>query len=208
MTYKCNICGGQNAVKTGNGMAVCVYCGATQQIAPHTDTADTPHTNIADTKQKKNRLILFVIVIFLLAAGMATALAICVGRARPVQVEPTTTMQESQYETYDPPLSEENVPAVITTQAAVTEAQTATMQTTVAPTSVNASFGEVPYLFKIRTDGNLIYTEPAYSSSVVRIIEKGTFTIVAEQTDEYGRVWGKLKSGLGWICLSDIQKYS
>lgn len=33
--------------------------------------------------------------------------------------------------------------------------------------------------------------------------EDGVFTIVEEINDVYGRVWGRLKSGLGWVCVSD-----
>lgn len=51
-----------------------------------------------------------------------------------------------------------------------------------------------------------IYKSPEYDSVRVDTIwEKGLFTIIEEKTDEEGNLWGKLKSGLGWICLSRIE---
>lgn len=63
---------------------------------------------------------------------------------------------------------------------------------------------EVPYLLTIATNNHNIYTQPTYNSSVVRGIEKGIFTIVEEQHDTLGNLWGRLKSGLGWVCVTDI----
>ena len=52
-----------------------------------------------------------------------------------------------------------------------------------------------------------IYKNPEYDSILVDTVwEKGLFTIVEEQEDEEGNLWGKLKSGLGWICLSRVEK--
>ena len=34
--------------------------------------------------------------------------------------------------------------------------------------------------------------------------QDGVYTIVEEQADEEGNLWGKLKSGVGWICLSEL----
>ena len=42
------------------------------------------------------------------------------------------------------------------------------------------------------------------SSPTEENIPSGTYTIVEEATDEAGKLWGKLKSGVGWICVSDI----
>ena len=51
-----------------------------------------------------------------------------------------------------------------------------------------------------------IFDEPSYDGRFVRPIgEQGVFTIVEEKTDGEGNVWGKLKSGAGWINLSELE---
>lgn len=49
-----------------------------------------------------------------------------------------------------------------------------------------------------------IYSESSSTSDYVQDLEVGVYTIVEEQYDD-GYLWGKLKSGIGWICLDDIQ---
>ncbi len=63
----------------------------------------------------------------------------------------------------------------------------------------------VSYTIKIENERHMIYAAPSYNSSVVQELPLGTYTIVEEQTDAYGTRWGKLKSGLGWVCVSDIE---
>lgn len=62
---------------------------------------------------------------------------------------------------------------------------------------------ETPYLFPAAENTYEIYKEPSYSSTYVKMLPKGTFTIVAEEYDAYNNLWGKLKSGVGWICVAD-----
>ena len=60
------------------------------------------------------------------------------------------------------------------------------------------------YIAKIKDANCPIYSTPSYNGAYVGTVEKaGSYTIVQETYDEYGRLWGKLKSGLGWVCLSD-----
>lgn len=64
------------------------------------------------------------------------------------------------------------------------------------------------YLFKIQNPYLEIYSGPGYSYGYVgSITDQGTYTIVEESIQCFtgGRyvTWGKLKSGVGWICLDD-----
>ena len=51
--------------------------------------------------------------------------------------------------------------------------------------------------------GVRVHGKPNASSGVTHIIETSTnYTIVEEATDSSGNLWGKLKSGIGWVNLS------
>ncbi len=62
---------------------------------------------------------------------------------------------------------------------------------------------EVPYLFNAAENNYEIYKDPSYNSTYVNMLPKGTFTIVAEEYDASNNLWGKLKSGVGWICVAE-----
>lgn len=102
----------------------------------------------------------------------------------------------------------------VTTQPATTEApQTAPPQTEAPTTAPDATtrpggYGEnytppVPYLIRVKPV-TVIYNLPSYDSGVAMTLdEENVYTIVAEQRTD-GRLWGKFKSGVGWVCLEDI----
>lgn len=71
--------------------------------------------------------------------------------------------------------------------------------------NAQTQIGETSFTFKVKNEGHNIYSQPSYDSTTVQSISIGAYTIVEEQTDSDGNAWGKLKSGLGWICISDIQ---
>ena len=49
-----------------------------------------------------------------------------------------------------------------------------------------------------------IYEGPAFCYPVATLVgEAGVYTIVEETLDTDLNLWGRLKSGLGWICLTD-----
>ena len=64
---------------------------------------------------------------------------------------------------------------------------------------------EVPYLQQIERSDHSIYHGPGYDYGFVDTIKRGTYTIVEEEADPEGNLWGKLKSGIGWINLTEIQ---
>jgi hypothetical protein len=68
---------------------------------------------------------------------------------------------------------------------------------------LNLPLNETPYLFSVEENAFEIYEGPSYSSAYVQMLPEGTFTIVEEQYDENNNLWGKLKSGIGWICITE-----
>lgn len=60
----------------------------------------------------------------------------------------------------------------------------------------------LPYMEKIEKTTVEIMNGPGYDSEFVAVIDPGTYTIVEETTDDRGLLWGRLKSGIGWIDLT------
>jgi hypothetical protein len=67
----------------------------------------------------------------------------------------------------------------------------------------------VPYLQKVNRWDQPIYDGPGYLYNYVGIINVvGTYTITEEFWDADGHLWGKLKSGAGWIDITDANAYT
>ena len=98
---------------------------------------------------------------------------------------------------------ETTVPAE-TTLPSVTEPvieTTAPVETAPPETSAPAAR---EYTLRIEDPETMIYAGPAFLSGAVAMVEEaGTYTIVEEAQDRDGNTWGKLKSGAGWICLTE-----
>ena len=63
-----------------------------------------------------------------------------------------------------------------------------------------------PYLLQIPFADHSVFSGPSYDERFVQTMEAaGTYTIVDEQWDNEGNLWGKLKSGAGWINLSELE---
>ena len=63
------------------------------------------------------------------------------------------------------------------------------------------------YTVKINRPDYPVFDGPGYDYFVVATVEEaGEYTIVSEETDGEGNLWGKLKSGLGWVDLTLIRK--
>lgn len=73
------------------------------------------------------------------------------------------------------------------------------------PTVIDDSpqFPATPYLIKIFPNVDVYESADANSAIVMTLTEENVYTIVEETYDGYGR-WGRLKSGVGWICVSDV----
>lgn len=65
---------------------------------------------------------------------------------------------------------------------------------------------EKGYLQRIERPDQSIFSGPSYDSDFVGTVEmKATYTIVEEKTDDEGNLWGRLKSGAGWVDLTDVR---
>ena len=81
-------------------------------------------------------------------------------------------------------------------------AETTAPTETVPPETTAPAFRE--YTHRIEDPETMIYAGPAFLSGAVALVEEaGTYTIVEEAIDRDGNTWGKLKSGAGWICLTE-----
>ncbi|MBQ4551215.1 MAG: hypothetical protein IJA49_09005 [Oscillospiraceae bacterium] len=73
---------------------------------------------------------------------------------------------------------------------------------TVPPVETTEPAGD--YVLRIEDPETMIYAAPGFVNEVTALIdEAGAYTIVEEQTDADGNLWGRLKSGLGWVCLTN-----
>ncbi len=77
-------------------------------------------------------------------------------------------------------------------------------QTTPKAETTTTTTDESSYLISVPDDSTIIYDSPSYNGEQVQNLPLGTYTIVEEQYDDNGNLWGKLKSGIGWICLDEI----
>ena len=96
-------------------------------------------------------------------------------------------------------------------------ATTAAAETDPAPTETTVPAATSPaaptppaeegYLQKVVSHDQPIFSQPTYDSAPVGTVEQaGTYTILEEVTDSEGNLWGKLKSGAGWVDLTAIRK--
>lgn len=60
----------------------------------------------------------------------------------------------------------------------------------------------IPYLEKVTKTTVEIMNGPGYGNTFVQILQPGTYTVVEEMYDEHENLWGRLKSGIGWIDLT------
>lgn len=85
--------------------------------------------------------------------------------------------------------------------------------TTAAPTTVptepptTAAPSHLPYVKRVYSHDQRIFREPSYDSRYNGTVRTaGRYTIVDERYDSEGNLWGKLKSGAGWVDLTDIDR--
>ncbi len=101
------------------------------------------------------------------------------------------------------PLPQEQLPAsnpqiIVSTDPEETPAP----PSAVVPVQPEEPAQSLPYLEKITKTTLEIMEGPGYQHPFVMVIDPGTYTIVEETTDESGLLWGRLKSGAGWIDLT------
>ena len=115
------------------------------------------------------------------------------------------------WETSAPAATETTAPteaAPPTETAAPTDAPTLPSEEvpTTAPAETEIEDDGLPYLLKIDRADQSIYEGPGYDYVFVGTVQlRGTYTIVEESWDYEGNLWGKLKSGAGWVDLTEIR---
>ena len=95
---------------------------------------------------------------------------------------------------------ETTVPAETTlpTETTVPAETTGSVETT-APAVEDES-----YVLRIEDPETRIYSAPGFTNEVTAMLEEaGAYTIVEEQRDADGNLWGRLRSGIGWVCLTN-----
>jgi hypothetical protein len=114
------------------------------------------------------------------------------GCAKPVETTPPTT---------EP---------VIQTSPEATPPETTIAPETTLPVEETTPAGTEPtegfssYTVSIADPEKRIYEGPAFCYPVATLVgEAGVYTIVEETLDTDLNLWGRLKSGLGWICLTE-----
>ena len=65
---------------------------------------------------------------------------------------------------------------------------------------------KVPFLVKVSITDLNIRSGPGTNFKRVRFIEPGVFTIVQTSSGAGASMWGKLKSGIGWISLDFVRR--
>ena len=78
---------------------------------------------------------------------------------------------------------------------------------TEVPTEAETTPTVLPYLQKVSYADQSIFDGPGYDYPFVGTVrEAGTYTIVEEARDVEDNLWGKLKSGAGWIDLTEVRQ--
>ena len=132
----------------------------------------------------KRLLVLFLS--FLLLAGCGS---------RPVQPEPSAEAA------FPSPFAETTADEPETpTEPSNASSPEAPAETEAAPQTPAA-----PLPYTLQLYGCLsIFDAPSFDGRYVRSVgQNGIYTITEEQADEEGNLWGRLKSGVGWVCLSE-----
>lgn len=145
----------------------------------------------------KKRILLLVIVLALSLCGCVLP------KSMMEQTTPPTTLAPVPETTQEPEVPETTA-AIEATQPATEPDPTETVQ----PQTTEPEFE--PYLLKIRNAELPIFAGPGYEHDQVGAIrDHGTYTIVEEKqvrsTDAGLVIWGRLKSGAGWIDLADAK---
>ena len=103
--------------------------------------------------------------------------------------EPSTTQTESistEAQTTEPPETEP-----VTTEAEV-----------VTEPLVEDYITRLPYVVKVTRADLQIFKGAGYDYGYVNLLRPGIYTIVEEKRDGEDNLWGKLKSGMGWIDIT------
>lgn len=158
-------------------------------------------------------------ITLLLAAAIALSLfSGCRTEESPTSAPTENTTQQTQPSETTVPATqppETTAPATQATETQPTEpaptqetqpVETAPPETVPPETAPTETEGFSSYLQKIKRATQSIFDGPGFDYGFVGTVEvAGTYTIVDEAWDYEGNLWGKLKSGVGWVNLTEIQ---
>ena len=141
------------------------------------------------------RFLYILIVLALILAGCKAEPALS-ATAPAETVAPTETTVQA-----------ESKPVATTEATQAPETTEATQESTVQDSpAFEIAKQDLPYLQKIERCEQTIFDGPGYDYGFAGTVRKiGTYTIVEEAEDYEGNYWGKLKSGAGWVDLTQIQ---
>lgn len=138
------------------------------------------------------RNLFFRILCLVLTLAMMTGLlAGCGGTEAPAETQPSSVTP-----------TENPASPTQATEPVQTESPS---EATEAPTEASEEIvGFQPYLETVYLADLPIFSGPSYDDGYAGIVEEsGVYTIVEEAWDYEGNLWGRLKSGAGWINLTD-----
>ena len=120
-----------------------------------------------------------------------------------IQPEPSVPAAEAAptAEPAQPSLPEPEATEVPSSEPEVTESEP---EVTEIPTTEPEPEPPIPYTLPLHSFVS-IFDAPSYDGCYVQSVgQDGVYTIVEEQVDGEGNLWGKLKSGVGWVCLTEL----
>ncbi len=135
-------------------------------------------------------------LIFILIAVIAVLLCACNADTPPVAS--TSASVPSAVSSETPASSQPE-----TSSAVNSEEHSSTETSSEATSSTVESEAFEPYVTRLM-DTVQIFDGPGYDNVYVQTVgHNGAYTIVEELNDEDGNLWGRLKSGIGWVNLTD-----
>ena len=138
-------------------------------------------------------------IAFILAMALVLCLAACANEQHKSIIDQYTSNSESQNTGNDTPdnTPEDNADAPADVQPEQPEEDLTPPQEEQPEPPVS----KVPYITDL-SGATPIYSGPGYDYSFVQTVgQSGPYTIVEETGDTAGNLWGKLKSGIGWVVL-------
>ena len=149
---------------------------------------------------KKIMILCFALVLLLCACSSETP--------KKEETNPPTSVETTAPTlTTEPSVVPDTTENTETPEATIPEAtndpgSTGNSQPATAPTESE----EEGYIIHIPLADQSIFFGPTYDSYFVGVVGVATnYTIVDEATDPEGNLWGKLKSGRGWVDLTEIR---
>lgn len=125
----------------------------------------------------------------------------------PKSIQPTPSAPETvpTAEATQPTVPEPEVTETPPSEPEVTEAPTSEPAATETPTSSQEEKPADSYTMSLHGFVS-IFDAPSYDGCYVQSVgQDGVYTIVEEQMDSEGNLWGRLKSGVGWVCLTELK---